>query len=146
MIKKCAVDAENKTKERLIQFLLMAKAFDVSSAADAINDDQVSSEYIIWYQKIHDYLVQHPDILQYVEQKSGFSDATSFFQMSPTIDFFCKNCRKSLKVSYRSTGDINSKVLLNKSIACMQCKRVIRLKGYTERMVSKTSVDGKWYI
>lgn len=65
------------------------------------------------------------------------------------IDFYCKNCKKTMKMSYGVSGDENAPVLPGMTIRCHtnKCTRVAILKKYTERMIiAHTTKDGKYYI
>jgi acetyl-CoA carboxylase beta subunit len=62
------------------------------------------------------------------------------------IQFFCRKCKKSLKITYILTGNDNAQVLPNVMIKCQHCKRVMYLKKYTEKMLIEGSVDAKFYI
>lgn len=64
------------------------------------------------------------------------------------IDFYCKNCKKFLHVSYQVTGDDNALVLANAIIKCdhSHCKRALILKRITEKKLLEGAVNGKYYI
>lgn len=65
------------------------------------------------------------------------------------IDFYCRNCKKSMKMSYCITGDAYAPVLPGMIIRCHthKCVRVATLKKYTEKMIiSQAAKDGKFYI
>lgn len=62
------------------------------------------------------------------------------------ITFYCKKCRKSLRITYRLTGNGDAPVLPNVDIACHHCKRVMYLKKYTEKQLVENSVGGRFYI
>jgi len=63
-----------------------------------------------------------------------------------TIDFYCRKCRKSLKITYVATGEMQAPVLPNVQIKCHHCTRVMVLKNYTEELLIKHSRDGRHYI
>lgn len=62
------------------------------------------------------------------------------------IAFYCKRCKKSLRMSYVLTGDDNAPVLPSIIINCSHCKRALVLKNFTEKKLIELSVDGKYYI
>ena len=64
------------------------------------------------------------------------------------IQFYCRRCKKSLRISYILTGDDNAPVLPNVQIICNQktCRRAMYLKNYTEKQLIENSVDGKFYM
>ena len=63
-----------------------------------------------------------------------------------TIDLYCKRCRKSLHVAYELTGDMESPVLLNITMKCTCCTRVVTFKNYKERQIVERMKNDKYYI
>lgn len=65
------------------------------------------------------------------------------------IEFYCRKCRKSMKMSYALTGDNNAPVLAGITIRCHtnKCTRVIMLKNFTEGKI-KAQADsmGRCYL
>ena len=49
------------------------------------------------------------------------------------IDFYCKKCKKSMKMSYMVSGDKDALVLRGMTIRCHtnKCTRVLMLKNFT---------------
>lgn len=65
------------------------------------------------------------------------------------IDFYCKNCKKTMKMSYEVTGDENAPVLPGMIIRCHtnKCTRAVVLKKYTEGMIiAHASKDGIFFM
>ncbi len=65
------------------------------------------------------------------------------------IEFYCKKCRKSMKMAYIITGDDVAPVLPGMIIRCHtnRCTRVMVLKKYTEGMlIAHADKEGKVYI
>jgi len=65
------------------------------------------------------------------------------------IDLYCKCCKKTMKMSYNLTGDMDAPVLPGMTIRCHthKCTRIMILKKYTEKLiVTKATKDGKCYI
>lgn len=65
------------------------------------------------------------------------------------IDFYCKSCKKTMKMSYGLTGDSNAPVLPGMIIRCHtnKCTRITILKKYTEGMIIAYSTkEGKFFI
>ena len=62
------------------------------------------------------------------------------------IDLYCKNCKCSMHVSYRLSGQ-SSKLLLDGAIMkCFRCKRVITIRGLTEGgLEAGADSQGKYY-
>lgn len=62
------------------------------------------------------------------------------------ITFYCKNCKKSLHMSYFLTGIDDAPVLPSIVIKCTHCKRALQLKNYTEKQLLKHAVSDRFYI
>lgn len=65
------------------------------------------------------------------------------------IDFYCKNCKKSLKISYELSGKRDERIMPGITIRCHthKCVRVMTLKKYTEgKLVDMKTKEGKVYI
>ena len=65
------------------------------------------------------------------------------------IEFYCKKCRKSMKMAYLFTGDNDAPVLPGMIIRCHtnRCTRVMVLKKYTEGMlIARSDKEGKVFI
>ena len=65
------------------------------------------------------------------------------------IEFYCKRCRKSMKISYELTGMEDTPVLAGVSIRCHthKCTRVVSLKKFTEeRAMIQTDEFGRCYL
>lgn len=65
------------------------------------------------------------------------------------IDFYCKKCKKSMRISYALTGDDNAPAMNGIIIKCHthKCTRVVTLKNFTEGQI-KERMDalGKCYL
>lgn len=62
------------------------------------------------------------------------------------IEFYCKKCRKSMKMAYLLTGNDDAPVLPGMIIRCHtnRCTRVMALKKYTEGMlIARADHEGK---
>ncbi|MEE3462624.1 MAG: hypothetical protein VZR00_12235 [Lachnospiraceae bacterium] len=65
------------------------------------------------------------------------------------IEFYCKKCRKSMKMSYELTGDKDTPVMNGISIRCHtnKCTRVVTLKKYTEgKIIQRAGASGRCYL
>ena len=65
------------------------------------------------------------------------------------INFYCKLCKKSMKLGYVLTGDDNNQVMNGVIIRCHthKCNRVLILKNYTEDKIrSEADASGKCFI
>ena len=65
------------------------------------------------------------------------------------IDFYCKKCGKSMRISYALTGDDNAPAMNGIMIKCHthKCTRVVTLKNFTEGQIkSGADAHGKCYL
>ena len=65
------------------------------------------------------------------------------------IDFYCKKCKKSMKMSYMVSGDKDALVLRGMTIRghTNKCTRVLMLKNFTEgRLIENADANGKCYL
>ena len=65
------------------------------------------------------------------------------------IDFYCKKCKKSMRISYALTGDDNAPAMNGIIIKCHthKCTRVVTLKSFTEgQILERTDALGKCYL
>lgn len=65
------------------------------------------------------------------------------------IDFYCKKCKKSLRISYALTGDANTPAMNGIMIRCHtnKCTRVVTLKNFTEgQILSEADAHGRCYL
>jgi hypothetical protein len=66
-----------------------------------------------------------------------------------TIKFYCKKCKKSLRMEYVITGNGDASVLTNIIIRCntSRCTRVMTFKNYTEsQLLKETDKQGRYYL
>ena len=65
------------------------------------------------------------------------------------VDFYCNNCKKSMKMSYEITGNPNKLVMSGVIIRCHthKCIKVVTQKKYTEgQLAEQVTNDVKVYI
>lgn len=65
------------------------------------------------------------------------------------IEFYCKKCRKSMKMSYSVTGDIETPVMEGMIIRCHthKCVRAVSFKNFTEgKLLEHANIEGKYFI
>lgn len=55
--------------------------FGLQKADSGITDESLASEYIIWYQRIYEYLSGNPDVLSDIEAKTQTENLLDFFKM-----------------------------------------------------------------
>ena len=65
------------------------------------------------------------------------------------ISFYCKKCKKSMRMSYRLSGNDDAPFLSGMTFKCHtnRCTRVVRLKNYTEKQI-RTMADAmdRYYL
>ena len=54
---------------------------EAEKADDAVARDSIASEYVIWYQRIHEFLRDNPEICREIEEKSNTTGLVDFFKM-----------------------------------------------------------------
>ncbi len=65
------------------------------------------------------------------------------------ISFYCRKCKKSLKISYTLSGNDNTPVMNGIMIRCKtnKCTRAVTLKNFTEGQIKeRTDSFGKYYL
>lgn len=65
------------------------------------------------------------------------------------IEFYCKICKKSMKMSYILTGDKDAPVMNGVIIRChtRKCTRALTLKKFTEGdILKRTNANGKCFL
>lgn len=63
------------------------------------------------------------------------------------IEFYCKKCKKSMKMSYMTTGNHEVPIMVGMTFKCHTCKKVSVMKNYTEgNVVSKVDKDNRFYL
>ena len=65
------------------------------------------------------------------------------------VEFYCKKCRKSMKMAYTLTGDNDAPAMNGISIRCHthKCTRVVTLKNFTEeKIVLRAGSTGRCYL
>ena len=81
MLELFGAHSKSRAKEDIIQFVMMASAFDADKADEAIDRDSLASEYVIRYQRIYEFLVANPKVCKEIEEQTGTSDLAEFFRM-----------------------------------------------------------------
>ncbi|MCD7825476.1 MAG: hypothetical protein LUH14_05890 [Clostridiaceae bacterium] len=74
-------DATAKALDGIKAFVRFADVSGADKADVAVGEETLASEYIIKYQRIYEYLKDHPDALRSVEKETGRSGVLDFFKM-----------------------------------------------------------------
>ena len=65
------------------------------------------------------------------------------------IEFYCKKCRKTMKMSYALIGDKDAPAMNGIIIRChtRKCTRVVILKNFTEgKIKQRANASGRCYL
>lgn len=65
------------------------------------------------------------------------------------VEFYCKKCRKTMKMAYTLTGDKDTLAMNGISIRCHtnKCTRVVTLKNFTEeKIIQRAESTGRCYL
>lgn len=73
--------AKAKAREHIEWYAKAKDLYKAEKADDAFDRESIASEYTIWYQRVHDFLVANPDVCKDIEKQTGVSDLANFFQM-----------------------------------------------------------------
>lgn len=72
--------AKVKARKRIELYAKAKNLFEAEKADDTFERDSIASEYTIWYQRVHDFLIANPDICKDIESQTGATDLVKFFQ------------------------------------------------------------------
>lgn len=73
--------AKSRAKEQIVTYAKAKEAFEAEKADDAFERDSLASEYVIWYQRVHEFLVANPDVCKDIEKETETSGLAEFFRM-----------------------------------------------------------------
>ena len=73
--------AKQKVREAIEWYADAKDLYEAEKADDAVARDSIASEYVIWYQRIHEFLRDNPKICREIEEKSGTTGLVDFFKM-----------------------------------------------------------------
>lgn len=81
MLKLFDDHAKAKARERIEWYAEAKDLFEAEKADDTIERDSVASEYVIWYQRISEFLNQNPEICNEIETEKKVTGLVEFFRM-----------------------------------------------------------------
>ena len=73
--------AKQRVRENIEWYADAKNLFEAEKADDAFQRDSIASEYVIWYQRIHEFLCDNPDVCKEIEEKTGTTGLAEFFRM-----------------------------------------------------------------
>ena len=74
-------DAKKKALQRIKTLVNCANSFNAKKADDSVGEEQLASEYVIWYQRVYEFLRANPKILAEIEEETKFNGVLEFFRM-----------------------------------------------------------------
>ncbi len=80
-VEELEADAKSKSKEVLFKYLTAVKHTGMKAADDCVGTDSLASEYVIYYQRIYEFLVRHSDVLEELQKETGFEGIPEYFRM-----------------------------------------------------------------
>ncbi len=81
MLKMFEDHAKAKARESIEWYAEAKDLFEAEKADDAFKRDSIASEYVIWYQRISEFLVQNPEICSEIEREKKVTGLVEFFRM-----------------------------------------------------------------
>ena len=83
ILEKFNAHAKERTRKTILWYAEAKDIYDAKSAADAVQPpESIASEYIVWYQRIHEFLKANPDICNSIEKEAKVTGLTEFFRMA----------------------------------------------------------------
>ena len=73
--------AEKRAIEDIFAYAQIKETFELRKADDVIGTDALASEYVIWYQRVHEFLVKNPQTLKQIEERAKTTGLSDFFKM-----------------------------------------------------------------
>ena len=87
-------DCQNKTVDFIKSYAEIKKSSGCACADELLGTDSLASEYVKFFQNIHDYLYDRPELTKEIEIEIGTDNLLSFFKMK---DRNAKNPKKTKK-------------------------------------------------
>ena len=81
ILEKFNAHAKERTHKAILWYAKAKNTFEAKSAADAVTPESIASEYIVWYQRIHEFLKANPEICRSIEQEANVTGLEDFFRM-----------------------------------------------------------------
>lgn len=82
ILEKFNAHAKERTHKAILWYAKAKDIYDAKSAADAVQLESIASEYIVWYQRIHEFLKTNPDICSSIEKEAKVTELAEFFRMA----------------------------------------------------------------
>lgn len=81
MLKLFEDHAKTKARENIEWYAEAKDLFEEEKADDAFERYSIASEYVIWYQRISEFLAQNPEICSEIEREKKVPGLVEFFRM-----------------------------------------------------------------
>ncbi len=82
ILEKFNAHAKERTHKAILWYAKAKDLYEAKSAANAVQPESIASEYIVWYQRIHEFLMANPDICNSIEQEANVTGLADFFRMA----------------------------------------------------------------
>lgn len=82
ILEKFNAHAKERTHKAILWYAEAKDIYEAKSAADAVQPESIASEYIVWYQRIHEFLKANPDICSSIEKEAKVTGLVEFFRMA----------------------------------------------------------------
>ena len=82
VLKKFDGHAKKRAHEAILLYAKAKNLFDAQKADDAFEHESIASEYVIWYQRVHEFLESNPEICRKIEEEAGVEGLSEFFRMA----------------------------------------------------------------
>lgn len=82
ILEKFNAHAKERTHKAILWYAKAKDIYEAKSAADAVQPESIASEYIVWYQRIHEFLKANPDICRSIEKEAKVTELAEFFRMA----------------------------------------------------------------
>lgn len=82
ILEKFNTHAKERTHQAILWYAQAKNLYEAKSAADAVQPESIASEYIVWYQRIHEFLKANPDVCSNIEKKAKVTGLVEFFRMA----------------------------------------------------------------
>lgn len=82
VLKKFDGHAKKRAHDAILLYAKAKNLFDAQKADDAFEHESIASEYVIWYQRVHEFLESNPEICRKIEEEAGVEGLSEFFRMA----------------------------------------------------------------
>lgn len=81
VIHELEAHAKEKVIDIIRRFALIKRDIGLDKADKMVQNDSIASEYVIYYQRIYEFLKKNPDIVEKIEKEENVENLLDFFKM-----------------------------------------------------------------